>query len=410
MADATSERRRDWWRRELFGSASSADAALESVRPTTETQSARPDPMDRIAMARAAMERLVRDRFGGDAELLKLVRNLAISSEEAVAILGESDKDPNAEQMASLETIVIFDGTRPSFLIKDNEIDFSSSFNTGDWDKTLNSDLADLTRFTRCIGRVELDGMHIGTAFLVTPTLAVTNRHVAQAIADFEAGAIVMKPGAPTVDFGREQATDFASFDVRRITSIAFAGAKAIDPRAIDHDKFDIAVLRLTPSALGGDLEERHLSIGGRFETLIDDQPTVGTIGYPAHPGGRVPASLMSDYEKVIDRLFDGAGGAKRFAPGQCSGFLPADQGKAHWTAEHDASTLGGNSGSPLWARTKEQQVGVAGLHYGGRWSGQRTNWVHVLSRTGQAEGYGGAGTFGDFCTKEGIRLALATS
>ena len=83
----------------------------------------------------------------------------------------------------------MFDGTRPSFLVKNNRIDFASSFNTGTWQTDLQPRLDSLTFSLSCTGRVELGELHIGTAFLVTPTLAITNRHVAQAIATFEGEA-----------------------------------------------------------------------------------------------------------------------------------------------------------------------------------------------------------------------------
>src|SRR5262245_46612460 len=79
-------------------------------------------PEERIKQAREAMIKLVKDRFGGDQALIQEVNRLAISSEEAVAIIGDIKDAPKAtdDHLASLEAIVAFDGTRPSFLVKEN--------------------------------------------------------------------------------------------------------------------------------------------------------------------------------------------------------------------------------------------------------------------------------------------------
>ena len=160
---------------------------------------------------------MVKDRLGGDTTMLQAVKDLALSSEDAVEILQSlPGSEPTTDQYAALEAIVMFDGTRPSFLVKDNRIDFTSSFNTGSWQFDLQPQLDRLAFSLSCIGRVELGERHIGTAFLVTPTLAITNRHVAQSIARFESNQISLKPNV-FLDFGREQWNGKASFDRRSV-------------------------------------------------------------------------------------------------------------------------------------------------------------------------------------------------
>ncbi len=66
----------------------------------------------------------------------------------------------------------------------------------------LASYLGRLELLISCVGRVELGERHIGTGFLVTPTLAITNRHVAQSIAKFDSNTITLKPNV-FVDFGQ---------------------------------------------------------------------------------------------------------------------------------------------------------------------------------------------------------------
>ena len=167
---------------------------------------------------------MVKDRLGGDTTMLQAVKDLAVSSEDAIEILQSlPDSEPTTDQHAALEAIVMFDGTRPSFLVKDNRVDFTSSFNTGSWQFHLQPQLDRLAFSLYCIGRVELGKRHIGTAFLVTPTLAITNRHVAQAIARFDSNQISLRPNV-FLDFGREQWNGKASFDRRSVEAAGCAG------------------------------------------------------------------------------------------------------------------------------------------------------------------------------------------
>jgi V8-like Glu-specific endopeptidase len=388
------------WRKLLQIGPAGADCdlgGLESIEPP------RDDPSERIRRAREAMTRQVKDRFGGDAALLQAVADLTLSGEEAVAILDTlSDAEPSRDQFAALEAIVMFDGTRPSFLVKDNQIDFSSSFNTGPWQIDLKPQLDRVGFSLSCIGRVELGERHIGTAFLVTPTLAITNRHVAQAIARFEGNQISLKPNV-CLDFGREQWNGKASFDRRSVEAVVFAG-NAVVAAPIDHKKLDLAVLRVSPSALGGEARNRHLS--GSSVSLSEYLSAHGaaSAGYPASPDLYVPTTLKSKYDDVLKRLLEGDGGAKRFAPGIPTAF----EGDSTWTVCHDATTINGNSGSPVLLLGRPgapQDVALTGLHYGGDWGGERINWAHHLAATGNAAGYGQSSTFAEFCQAEGISL-----
>jgi serine protease len=388
------------WRRLLIPETSDAlesAGGLESVAVAN-------NPLDRIASAKEAMHRVIKDRFGGDEALSKAVDQLAITSEEAVAVLDAAAKEPSDDQMASLEAIVAFDGTRPSFLVKKQEIDFASSYNTGTWQTDLKLYRSQLEQQISCVGRVELGEQHIGTAFLVTPTLAITNRHVAQSIAGIGDGQMQIKANV-FLDFGREEWDGRTSFDRRKVEGLLFAGKdKIVDP--IDHQKFDIGIIRVSGSELSGDLGKRYLPLANISRAAFGASAIVTAIGYPGAAELYVPTKLQSQYEEVLARLLEGDGGAKRFAPGK-----PVDSdgaaGLANWTLMHDATTINGNSGSPVGML----QDGAAlpfvtvGLHYGGAWGGDRVNWAHLLGAAGTAVGYGGNITFGQFCAAEGIAL-----
>ena len=196
-----------------------------------------------------------------------------------------------------------------------------------------------------CIGRVELGERHIGTAFLVTPTLAITNRHVAQSIARFDSNQILLKSNVH-LDFGREQWNGKASFDRRSVESVVFAG-NTIVAAPVDHKKLDLAVLRVSASALDGEMKNRHLSARQISQSEYLSAGIVAAAGYPASPDLYVPSTLKSKYDDVLKRLLEGDGGAKRFAPGIPTAFV-GDSGPSAWTMCHDATTINGNSGSPV--------------------------------------------------------------
>jgi hypothetical protein len=386
------------WRREFrIGHES---GALESALETAGADP--PSPGDRIALAREAMLQLVIDRFGGDGALIDQVKSIVLSAEDAITVLNEVESAvPTNQHLEALEAVVVFDGTRPSFLLREDEIDLATSFNTGSWREDLAPFLTELAQHAACVGRVELGVRHVATAFLVTPTLAITNRHVAQGIARFVDGRATLL-GECALDFGREGGTGRKTFDRRRITEIAFAGADKVEA-PIDHQRLDLAVLRVSDSALPGDAGQRHMRIGGVTASgLRDGSRFVAAVGYPSNPELHVPSRVWSEYGQVIRKLLEGDGGAKRLAPGQP--VTEALEGLGEWTATHDATTINGNSGSPLVAfPVSGGHPLAAALHYGGRADGERVNFAHLLHYTGSRVGYGTQETFADFCAREGI-------
>jgi len=377
--------------------------ALESTG-ALESAMVQDDALERVARAKEAMQRIVKDRFGGDEALLKAVDKLAITSEEAIGVLDAAASEPTSDQFASLEAIVAFDGTRPSFLVKKQAIDFQSSFNTASWKENLQSYLGQLEQQIVCVGRVELGQTHIGTAFLVTPTLAITNRHVAQAIAGIGDDKMQIKANV-FLDFGREEWDGRSSFDRRRVEALLFAGRDPI-VSPIDHNKFDIGIIQVSSSELAGEQGNRYLPLANISRTSFNASGIVTAIGYPGAAGDYVPMKLQTEYDKVLARLLEGDGGSKRFAPGKPVG-SDGVAGIANWTLMHDATTINGNSGSPVGVLQEGAALPflTVGLHYGGAWGGDRVNWAHLLAAAGDAVGYGGNTTFEQFCKTEGIAL-----
>ena len=376
------------WRRRLGLGGSALESSAEAAAP-----------VDRVALAREHMRKIVFDRHGGDPALLAQVKSLAISGEEAVALLQDEGPAPAPEQFSALEAIVAFDGTRPSFLVRNDRIDFDSSFAVDPWRVQLDPHLDDLRHFASCVGRVEGGEAHVGTAFLIAPTLALTNRHVAQSIADVGVDPPdLLNPAF--LDFGREDGSGRASHDRRAVKRVLLVGADEIISGPVVHSRLDLALLEVAPSALPGAEGVRFLPLSSRAGALPGGW-LVGAVGYPSDWHTYVPERLQTEYDAVLKRLLDGDTGTKRFAPGRTTGMVDGAPG---WSATHDATTINGNSGSPM-AHIRSGALKVTGLHYGGRWGGERTNWVHVLGNCGDGACFPGGVTLRDALARHGVTL-----
>jgi hypothetical protein len=95
------------------------------------------------------------------------------------------------------------------------------------------------------------------------------------------------------------------------------------------------------------------------------------TIGYPGPPNIQ---ALQKDSDKIFDMLFKKTYGCKRLAPGKV---LSGPRNNQELKLSHDATTLGGNSGSVILVNSTENIA--SGLHYGGDLEDPRENWGHVL-------------------------------
>jgi hypothetical protein len=173
------------------------------------------------------------------------------------------------------------------------------------------------------IGRIDLsDGTHVGTGFLVAEGMLATNRHV---LADLTFGTEVLPPSRSQVVFQRE----FGSNDDQG-NIVAIEGVINVSPTA------DIALLSV-----------RRL---GRPTVALDvnavcEGERVVVIGYPARDSTRNP--LFSD------AVFQGKYGVRRAAIGEML------DGMAVPHFYHDCSTLGGNSGSPVFSLRTGRVIGI---------------------------------------------------
>lgn len=173
------------------------------------------------------------------------------------------------------------------------------------------------------IGRINLvDGTHIGTGFLVADGVIATNRHV---LGDLTMGTEVLSPGRSQIVFQREhKSTDLPEHivPIERVVAV--------------HKTMDMVLLGVPKL--------------GRPVVTIDDAimpegQRIAAVGYPAKDAGRNPAFTSA--------VFGNTFGVKRAALGEVL------DGTETPNLFHDCSTLGGNSGSPVFSLATGKVVGI---------------------------------------------------
>lgn len=202
-----------------------------------------------------------------------------------------------------------------------------------------------LERRIPSVGRIEFekteDREYFGTGWVVDDATIITNRHVAKIFALRTGKSIVLRKDVEgdimkaQIDFREEYEGD-RDQEVR---------IKSVDYIADDKEP-DIAFITL----------ERHGKLPDPIPLAISDpknQDEIALVGYPA-PDPRSSVSMASRYFSDIYNV-------KRLAPGLVLDAAKNKRNTTHFT--HDATTLGGNSGSVVL----DMSTGTAcGLHFAG--------------------------------------------
>lgn len=329
---------------------------------------------DRLDGARAELKRIVKMHLGNDPAAHQLVDELVRRGDRALRMLRDGDPALTGANgfLGDLEVIARTDGSRPSFMVKNGAVDLSSS-PIGDWGPSLAASDASghLEKAISCVGRIDDPAARAGfqgTGFLIAENLIVTNRHVLQVVADQDnEGAWRFHRGAK-IDFGHEfNGRD--SVMPRALKSVVFVGPDPITSPVV-HSRLDLVLIEIAPLPAGQ--RAPYILPLDIAPAWAADQTRIYTIGYPAQP------DLLLGYSPtLLEQLFKSTFGFKRLAPGEI--IRPVATSTAPWTLAHDATTLGGNSGSIVVVIGRE--INAAGLHYGGRLAEPRENWGHVLGR-----------------------------
>ncbi len=206
-------------------------------------------------------------------------------------------------------------------------------------------------RVTRSVGRIETDGQsaHAGTAFVVGNGLVATNCHVLRKIVVPAAGGqwALATPGSAVIDFGdtrtHSRSEEYMIQGIAGFSSTRF---------------FDVAVLRVAPKSREGD---RDLPAGLPLHAMKLDRDwtnnplRVGVVGYPDLTNLTGDEMTQTMFRTVRE---SGPDNVKLFSPGLVVG---VDSYVSIEFLEHIASTISGQSGSPVIDRVTGE---VVGIHY----------------------------------------------
>lgn len=281
------------------------------------------------------------DTIGVDDELEGVTSRRVKQATDAAMRTFRGQK-PTEEGLYHLEAIVHTKG-RPSHLIRDNKFDpFPGEF------KYLTDDPAVRKRIVStfpAIGRIDITDQNTygGTGFVVGKDLVMTNRHVAELFTTGVGRRVTIQPWGSEIDFRESPSSEEADgYALRKCVMI--------------HPYWDMALFLADLP----DIEPLTLSVDS-YSDLLSRQQDIVAIGYPARDrrnGLRAQKEIFGDAYEV-----------KRIAPGRISK-RKRDIG-SKWLSSsvdalaHDASTLGGNSGSAIIDVRKGT---VAALHFAGRY------------------------------------------
>ena len=252
------------------------------------------------------------------------------------------DESINDDQQQALEAIIL-----PKFRPAINIIADTFSNPPAPWQHLGSADIKQrIERVVRSIGRVEVPdhptAPYAGTGFVVGPNLMMTNRHVAELFASgFGEHQIAFRPGrTAAVDFKREIVpTEPVLLTISQIVMI--------------HPYWDMALLQV--SGLSDLNPSLPLSVKHPEDLAEQD---IAIIGYPAQ-----------DWRNDLDlqnRIFGGVFDVKRLQPGKLKTRRNVESfGHEVDAVTHDASTLGGNSGSAVVDLSTGE---VIALHFAGRY------------------------------------------
>jgi endonuclease G len=230
---------------------------------------------------------------------------------------------------------------RPTLLVRNDSFELPPA---DTWRARLHPTKSKLDAAIRSVGRVEVAGSpnpFVGTAWMIGPNVAVTNRHVAIEFSRRKGKSFVFRSNPigealqPRVDFKEEHG---------QLSVFEASVAKVLFIAGLDDDAPDIAFLALEAPP------------GRKLPPpipLFDGRPTAGqtvaVIGYPAQD----PRNDLADQARLFGGIFD----VKRLAPGQVMDRFNNE------VFTHDCTTLGGSSGSVV----VDVATGAAvGLHFAG--------------------------------------------
>jgi serine protease len=292
------------------------------------------------------------------------------------------------DERVALEAVIMTDGSRPTFLLRNGAVDETLPQARAWLDDLVGARQA-IKKAARATCRIEPargggPGTYFGTGALINDEkgYVLTNFHVLNKILRQSSTLRASGPtpntfrifGGVRVDFDGETGST-SQISCRVVEAIIPPGAGQTE------GMIDAVLLRIEPG--------QGFTLPAKVTLSIDTDPVRGAvaslcvIGFPANPGARdIEGSSDIDWNDVISKLFNNRFGLKRLAPGKVSAMLGSipgpDQSRIFG---HDATTLGGSSGSIVFSWRDGGNPGV-GLHFRGSLgsqSSERGNSCHAF-------------------------------
>jgi len=261
---------------------------------------------------------------------------------------GQESAISEASEYSNLEAIVLLRG-RPVLLIEDGKWEKPQLAEIGNWLGKADDPSNQLAPCIPSVGRVEVINYgsdYLGTGWMLSENVLITNRHVVREFGLRKGGGFDFRLDP---EGGRYRArVDF----LREYDRSGTAQVGIEDILYIEEDgdlRPDMALVRLS-CASGMQLPEPIELDDSPLIMDPNDKPKLVVVGYPAEDG-RNDAFAMRN-------IFNGIYRVKRLSPGRAMSVSP--NGKV---LEHDCTTLGGNSGSPIINLATGK---ACGLHYAG--------------------------------------------
>lgn len=345
---------------------------LESAAPGSPL----PHPDEVLSRLDVIMERMPADEIPNKAAFQQALSTLLQYGEAGLRRLAQPQVEPgfgmNDDQLVAVEAIVITDGTRPSFLLRDGRVPPEHPF-LGDWRDAVIGHADTLQALAASVGRIEPGighaAQYIGTGTLIDRDagLVLTNYHVLDAAR--ESFGIAMERSGNTVRVLGDLMIDFVG-EIGNLVRNRFrvVEARLPDGAGSEPGELDVALLRIAPpDAATGTLPAHAVRLSANLAYSQGASPTLCTIGFPGPPVQISPPGAQIDWDFVVRTLFGNRFGFKRLAPGRFQsppGTVKSD--KAQRVLTHDATTFGGASGSLIFA-WEDPGTPAFALHFAGK-------------------------------------------
>jgi phosphatidylserine/phosphatidylglycerophosphate/cardiolipin synthase-like enzyme len=300
---------------------------------------------------RKFVERLLARRPALKEKYQKAVETEALTPRVSAEAVGGGIADSPVDVVN--ETIVKEE--RPVLFVNNDWIDTVNVSLDGDEARDLVAELNSAEAVVKpvmpLVGRIDVFGFpgsldFVGTGWFVAADIVVTNRHVAQLIAQQEGASFVFSRGVAGKPISVSLNT-VHEFDDLAAGQDRIFGVKEVLYIEKTSGPNDIAFVRINRRIDGA--RQGFIAIS---DANLAMNASVVTIGYPA----KAPKRIIPDQNLMKD-LYRDRYDVKRAAPGM---IMIAERNNS---AEHDCTTLGGNSGSVII----DPKTGkAAGLHFAG--------------------------------------------